>query len=186
MEPLWSAPLAFVQPTQPPARWNSRGELAQYAAQQVDAAWAELIRQEDLSAHDTAYYRRSIWMLQITEPRIADLSTFDRAAHCGIDPAILVDDDHTRCHALRAELESAGFTGVLAPSAALPDATSITLFGPRTAAAPHERIPERLRGVYVEASLIAEEALVPARLLTSTRRHGDDHAAFEAWRTSVS
>ncbi|MGI9187407.1 MAG: RES family NAD+ phosphorylase [Gaiellales bacterium] len=185
MDPLWSAPLAFVHPTQPPARWNSRGELAQYAALHVDAAWAELIRHEDLSTDDAAYYRRSIWMLRITELRIADLSTFDRAEHCGIHPAVLVGDDHEPCRTLRVELEAAGYTGVLAPNAALPGETSITLFGPRTVAAPHERIPERLRGVYVEASLIAEEALVPARLLTSTRRHGDAHSALDSWRDAT-
>ena len=180
--PFWTAPLDFVQPTQPPARWNSRGELAQYAALDVDAAWAELIRHEDLSADDVGDYRRSIWMLRITEPRIANLSTFDLADQCGIEPPILIGDDHEPCRALRVELASAGFTGVLAPSAALPGALSITLFGARTAAAPHEHPPARLSGIYVEASQIAEEALVPARLVATTRRYGEAHAALAAWQ----
>jgi RES domain-containing protein len=184
--PFWTAPLDFIQAKQPPARWNSRGELAQYAALQVDAAWAELIRFEDLSADDACDYRRSIWMLRITETRIADLSTFDHAERCGIDPSILVGDDHEPCRALRADLESAGFTGVLAPSAALPEATSITLFGARNVFAPREHPPARLDGVYVEASLIVEEALVPERLLASTRRYGDIHTEFTTWRDGTS
>ena len=96
------------------------------------------------------------------EERIADLSSFDAWDACGLDPALAVGD-HARCQALADELRTAGYRGVLSPSAALdlPGAVNLTLFG--------ERIEHRIHGGPLPEAPVAPNALwLPTILLTDS------------------
>jgi RES domain len=94
-------------------------------------AWAELVRYEGIRGNTRAEtYRRRLWLFFVREHDIADLSTFDHYQECSLDPRIAVGD-HEAAQALADELRSAGFRGLLSPSAALVGATNLTLFGGR-------------------------------------------------------
>ena len=114
-------------------RWNSTGDGAtQYWSMDPASAWAELLRAEEIRvADDVVELRHRIWASRLTCSGIADLSTFDRIGRAGLDPHVLVSDEHGDCQSIGRALREHGFRGVLAPSAALPGAANVTVFGPR-------------------------------------------------------
>jgi RES domain-containing protein len=125
--PLWARPNSL------PARWHSEGdEATQYLSAHPAAAWAELARAERLRTEDDlALARTGIWAMRVTQAGIVDYSDFALAEQAGFPPEALIDDDHTRCRVEGRRLRDLHYRGVLAPSAALPETLSLTLFGPR-------------------------------------------------------
>jgi RES domain-containing protein len=113
-------------------RWNTAGEAAvQYLAMEPNGAWAELIRSEALrTEEEIATVRIPIWVAAVNEV-VVDYSTFDSAEAAGFAPDALVDDDWARCQEEGRRLRGLGYTGVIAPSAALPGAKNLVIFGPR-------------------------------------------------------
>jgi RES domain-containing protein len=176
--PLWVRPNSSAQ------RWNGTREVpAQYLSLSPEGAWAELIRCEDLtSPAEVRLVRMPMWVLSVHETRIADYATFEKAEAAGFPREALVDDDHERCRAEAARLRERGFRGVLAPSAALPGATNLTLFGPRLAVeweCPHE---SRL-GSFIPVRQLAV-GHPPDDLLPRVRQHGQAHTGLKAHRAA--
>lgn len=174
--PLWARPNASAQ------RWNrTREGPTQYASLSADGAWAELIRAQDLASEaDVVCVRMPLWILCLHETHVADYSTFELAEAAGFPPDALVDDDHERCRAEGTRLREHGFRGVLAPSAALPGAVCLTLFGARLAVewdCPQER---RLAS-FVPARQIAV-GRPPDDLLVRVRQRGVPHEGLAAYR----
>jgi RES domain-containing protein len=127
--PLW------VSPNSRPGRWShpEEGTIAQYCTLDVPSAIAEMVRYEDLREVDQARELRvSIWELRIDEGAIVDYSTSERASGQGFAWESLVSDSWEACQAEGLRVVGAGARGVLAPSAALPQGLTLTLFGPRT------------------------------------------------------
>lgn len=124
----------WVRSNSLPARWHSLGAgPTQYFTYDPRGAWAEIARAQGLrDPADLAELRMRIWAAKINCGNVVDFSTFERCERAGVDPAILIDDDHTRSRALGDALRSGGYRGVLAPSAAHPSSVNLTLFGPRT------------------------------------------------------
>lgn len=127
--PLW------VRPNSVPGRWHVPADGAtQYLSLSVETAWAELIRAEQLHTEETvALIRMPMWVLDLHVASIADYGDFDKAEAAGLSPEALIDDDYTFCQEEGRRLRGLGFKGVIAPSAALPGGTNLTLFGPRVA-----------------------------------------------------
>ncbi len=126
--PVW------VSPNRREGRWNIANQepIAQYMSLDAEAPFAEILRHEDLrSESEVAHYKTTMWQLQVDSGAIVDYSTFELAKAAGFDPAALVSDDYERCQAEARWLVSHNARGVLAPSAALPGSTNLTLFGPR-------------------------------------------------------
>src|SRR5215210_1312866 len=113
-------------------RWNSAGEASvQYLAMEPNGAWAELIRAEELrSEEEVATVRIPIWVAAVNEV-VVDYATFDKAEAAGFAPDALVDDDWARCQDEGRRLRDLGYGGVITPSAALPGATNLVIFGAR-------------------------------------------------------
>src|SRR5262249_9151719 len=89
------------------------------------------VRYENIrTAERAAQYTRALWLVFVREHNIADLSTTDRYKRCGLAPGIATGP-HAESQRLADDLRAAGYRGVLSPSAALPGATSLTLFGMR-------------------------------------------------------
>lgn len=187
--PLWVRG-SESQPTEQPAgRWHKEGEglIVQYASLDSDGAWAELVRYEGIRTEEqrlAAEIRVRLWQLTIDETDIADLSTFDLVEDCGLDPALIVAEDHDYCQTLAQELRDAGYRGVLAPSAAMPDVVNISLFGPR-----REVLARDLRrgqtnpkpGYFIPVQIQADDTAPPPDVLDYTRHHGDLHLGWERW-----
>jgi len=165
---LWHPGPRTAPPRQTSARWHDerRLQIAQYLSLTTDGAWAELVRAEELRTRDErADYPRRLYRCTIEEHDIADLT--DPAAHAGLDPELFTGP-HEPCRALADELREAGCRGLLAPSAALPHATNLTLFGSRRELAGDE--PNRRPDRYVRVLELADRALVPAHVLRITPR----------------
>lgn len=188
VSPEW-APLYHAAgeplPSQTSGRWHRRGEAyAQYLSLEPLGAWAELVRLEGIRGETRAtQYRRRLWLVFVREHDVADLSTFDAWDACGLDPAAAVGD-HAACQALADDLRAAGFRGVLAPSAALPGATNLTLFGER-----YEKVllgglatwPNPRPELRLPCSLVVE-GNPPVELVTETTFRGMEHDGLLAWR----
>lgn len=119
-------------PSQPSGRWHREGEsCAQYLSLQAAGAWTELIRYENIRTHARCkQYTRRLWLAFVEETEIADLATAERWLDCGLDPSIATGE-HAQTQQLADELRASGYRGILSPSAALPSATNLTLFGER-------------------------------------------------------
>lgn len=128
---------------------------------------------------EASLLRVSLWEVELHESAIADYSTFELAEAAGFPPEALVDDDHERCRKEAQHLAGHGARGVLAPSAALPGTTSLTLFGPRvevawaTCAKLSTEVPVRR---------IGGKGAPPADLLDRVRQYGDPHPDLERFR----
>jgi hypothetical protein len=174
--PLW------VRPNSSALRWNrARQDATQYISLTPEGSWAELIRAERLhSTDELRLVSMTMWALQIHETNLADYSTFEKAHDAGFPVEVLVSEDYERCQVEAERLRGLGYRGVLAPSAALPGAVNLTLFGRRLA----------LPWDYPRASLMA--SFVPARklavgrppdeLLPLVRQRGERHSLLEDYR----
>jgi hypothetical protein len=159
-------------------RWHTRGEGAtQYLSMGTDGAWAELIRDEELRVEDeVAMVSVSMWAAEVNQGMVVDYSSFERAEESGFDPSALVDEDYRRCQREGARLRALNYAGVIAPSAALPGAANLTLFGARVAST-WGRPP--LLASSIPTTIIAKGAPPPG-LLARVRQKGTVHAAFAA------
>jgi len=165
-----------------PGRWHTRGAgPTQYLSQSADGAWAELIRNEELRTEDeVAMVSVQMWAVAVNQAMIVDYSIFERAEVAGFDPEALVHEDYTRCQQEGARLRGLGYSGILAPSAALPGATNLTLFGARMAST-WNRPP--LLASSLAATVITKGAPPPG-LLARVRQIGTSHAGLVAYKSA--
>jgi RES domain-containing protein len=189
--PLWHRGSQRQPTDQPEGRWHSAGagHIVQYASLDSDGAWAELVRYEGIrteAQRQAAEIRVQLWQLTVEETDIADLSTFDRIAACGLDPAEIVAEQHPYCQALADDLREAGYRGVLAPSAAMSDVVNLSLFGPRREVLARELTlrgePNPNPGYFIPVKPLADDTVPPADILNYTRHHGDPHLGLELWQ----
>lgn len=173
--PLW------VAPNRRGGRWNVAGEgSTQYLCLDPEAPYAELIRHEQLrSEAEAAMLRISLWEVRLDEAAIVDYGTCERAEAAGFPPEALVDDDHERCRAEARWLRERGARGVLAPSAALPGTTSLTLFGPRVEVG-WDADPKLASEV--PARRVGGKGPPPAGLVARVRHYGEPHPDLLGYR----
>jgi hypothetical protein len=121
-----------------------------------------------------------MWAVAINQAMIVDYSSFDRAEAAGFDPEALVDEGYARCQREGARLRKLGYSGILAPSAALPGAINLTLFGPRVAST-WGRPP--LLASSLPATVLAKGAPPPG-LVARVRQVRAPHAGLAAYRSA--
>lgn len=174
----------WARPNSEPGRWHEVGDgPTQYLSTTVEAAWAELIRAEALGSEaEAALVRMPMWVAEVHVQRIADYRTFETADASGFPPDALIDDDYSRCQVEGRRLRARGYRGVLAPSAALPGALSLTLFGPRIASL--WQVPPLLASS-IPATKLAVGA-PPEEIVDRVRRKGDSHSGYQAFRRARS
>ncbi len=165
-----------------PGRWHMRGDgPTQYLSLSTDGAWAELIRNEELRSEDeAAMVSVQMWAVAVNQAMVVDYSTFERAEAAGFEPEALVAEDYARCQREGARLRGLDYSGILAPSAALPGAVNLSLFGPRMAST-WNRPP--LLASSLPATVITKGAPPPG-LLTQVRQIGTPHAGLVAYRSA--
>lgn len=165
------------------ARWHRVGDGAtQYWSSSPHGAWAERVRWEELrSETDIAQIRTNIWIARFNEMLIVDYSTFASAQAAGFPADALVADDHTRCQVEGNRLRDAGYSGVMAPSAALPGVLSLTLFGPRVRSSWNS---DALLRSHVPACIVAIGSPAPG-LSASVRHFGAEHSGLRAYQDAA-
>ncbi len=166
-------------PEQESGRWHRYGETyAQYLSLNPWGAWSELVRYHGIRDEALAReQRRNLWLVTVEEHDLADLRSFQAYDKCGLDPA-LAAGAHAPAQLLADELRDAGYRGLLSPSAALPGAVNLTLFGER-----YELPEPELAGLdpdlWLIVELVAQEAWPPLGLLMTTCHQGQPHAGLE-------
>lgn len=94
-------------------RWHvARTSPTQYFGLTSDACWADLIRHENLRTEpEVAMVRMPFWVLKLSEERLADYRTFEKAERAGFPPDALIDDEWDRCQAEAERLRDLGYRG---------------------------------------------------------------------------
>lgn len=157
-------------------RWHvARTSSTQYFGLSPDACWADLLRHEDLRTEpEVKLIRMPLWVLKLSEQRIADYGSFDKAEQAGFPPDALVDDDWGRCQAEGARLGELGYRGVMAPSSALPGDLTLTLFGGRRAV---DWDDDPVVASAIPAKIVTVGGPPPG-LVRRVRFYGEEHAAY--------
>lgn len=161
-------------------RWNEPGDgPTQYWCMDPSAPWAELLRHEGLREEDDVErLRATLWAARWSVGPLADLGGFAEAEAWGVDPRVLVEDDHRACRRLARDLRGRGFAGLLAPSAALPGSVTLVVFRPRVRAG-YDAAPRLASQVPAEVAAVGR----PRRGLAELVRHfGERHAGLDAHR----
>jgi hypothetical protein len=170
----------WVRANTQPGRWHVPGDgPTQYLAQTTDAAWADLIRSENLrTAQELSMVHTTLWQARIDQANVVDYRDFKRADEAGFPPDALVDDDLSRCQQEGRRIRAQGYLGILAPSAALPGHVTLTLFGPRLAV--RWDAPPSL-AIAIPTSALTTGA-PPAALLQDVRYPGEPHSELLAYK----
>lgn len=115
-------------------RWNYADmESTQYWSLTPEAAWAELIRHENLlTEQDLELVRMPFWVCRVSSAMLVDLTLSEERERFGVTTDDLIDDDWQPCQELAVTLRDQ-VRGVVAPCAALPQHNNLTLFGRRRA-----------------------------------------------------
>lgn len=182
--PLFHAAGALT-PCQESGRWHRLGErYAQYFSLSPHGAWSELIRYASIRSETRAREQeRHLWLAYVDETEIADLSTFEKWRDCGLDPRVALAA-HEPCQNIADELLAAGFRGVLAPSAALPGAVNLTIFGERyekPLRAQWAQWANPDRGTWIPVSQVASRAAPPMELIQETCFRNQKHLGYRTW-----
>jgi hypothetical protein len=170
----------WARPNTRPGRWHVPGDgPTQYLSLTTEGAWADLIRWENLRTEaEVATVKMPLWVASIDQSSIVNYSDFSYAEGAGCAPDALIDDDHARCQAEGKRLRDLGYTGVLAPSAALPGELNLTIFGPRLSIAWGAN-PALASAIPAKVLLVGAP---PAGLVERVRFVGEPHAGYEAWK----
>jgi hypothetical protein len=160
-------------------RWHrARRTPTQYLGVTPDACWADLIRHENLrTEQELAMVRMPLWVMKLSEQRIADYGSFEKAEAGGFPPDALIDDDWSRCQEEAQRLQGLGYRGVLAPSAALPGDLTLTLFGGRRAVGWDD---DPLVTSAIPAKVVTVGAPPPG-LLQRVRHFDEEHPSYVAY-----
>jgi hypothetical protein len=165
-----------------PGRWHLRGDgPTQYLAFSTDGAWAELIRSEELGTEaEVTMVSVQMWAVHVVQAIVVDYSTFELAEAAGFDPEAPVGEHYGRCQREGGRLRRLGYSGILAPSAALPGEINLTLFGPRMASTWNR---PSLLASSLPATVITKGAPPPG-LVGRVRARGAPHLGLVAYRNA--
>ncbi|HVX21413.1 MAG TPA: RES family NAD+ phosphorylase [Acidimicrobiales bacterium] len=99
-----------------------------YASSQEQAAWAELFRHFLGEGVDPFEIRRRVGHVEVDRLVVLDLTDAAVRSALGVTETDLVSDDYAVTQRIAKAAASAGFEGILAPSAALPGRTTLVVF----------------------------------------------------------
>lgn len=120
---------AFADPADTVGRYhNLGGGGVWYASDQEQAAWAEWFRHFVGDGIDPNETLRRVGHVDFTDLEVLDLTDQTVRHLLGITEADLVSDDYSITQEIAEVARSAGFDGLLAPSAALPGRRTVAVF----------------------------------------------------------
>lgn len=114
-------------------RWHDEhSPPTQYLALSASGAWAEMVRFFGIrDADDLQEVRYNLWRGWLQVGGLADLTAPDACDRFGLPAKALTGRDREVCQLEAHRLLRLGFSGVLAPSAALPGETNLVVWGAR-------------------------------------------------------
>jgi RES domain-containing protein len=148
---------SFPDPAVTDGRYHqAAGPGVWYASDQEQAAWAELFRHFLDAGVDPFEVRRRTGKVDVANLEVLDLTDPGVRAALGVEQDDLVGDEYTKTQQIAQAAASAGFGGILAPSAALPGRRTLAVFGagilhvtpgPSRVAQPPPRLADLLHAV---------------------------------------
>jgi RES domain-containing protein len=141
---------------------------------------AEMLRHNVGPTGDPDDVVLNIWAVVADLDRVTQI-TFDDCPTHGITPDDLVGDDYRPTQALADELRASGVAGLIVPSAALPGANNLVLFGVRVI---HPYLAVPFNTVECPTGHLSDGARTPAEVASLVRWFGAPHPALESWRTT--
>lgn len=131
--------ISFADPATSTGRYHRLGGPGVwYGSSQQQACWAELFRHFLDSGVDPFEVRRRVGKVTVRGLAVLDLTDGAVLATLHVADADLVGDDYTISQELAAAALTAGFAGLLAPSAALPGRQTLVVFAAGVAAVVEE------------------------------------------------
>lgn len=172
----WDTPL-WASPNRRKSRFTLGGEVVQYWSLHPLTCWAEHLRFHNVrSPSEAMELRARPWVASIDLPSGTLDVSFANAAHHGIAPGALVDDDWATCQRWSSSLSA---PAIIVPSAALPGTRNLVVFGPRVRS--RYGLTPLDPGVDVPCDPVADLATVVADPLPRVRWRGAPHDGYEAW-----
>jgi len=170
-------------PSRRTGRWGvAGGEVVNYWSTHPYGAWAEVYRYDGTDSTTIYGTSQRLWVGRFDPSGIVDL-TAPEASDWGLCAADLVDDDWSACHAAARKMREAGVNAIRAPSAALPGADNLVLFG--------QRIPIEFDGVVEDpeielpCAVAADASIGVPDVLSLVRYKGTPWIAHERVRQSL-
>lgn len=122
----------WVLPNTGPGRWNVAGDPpTQYWSGSPDAAWAELIRSEELRTEaEVDLVSMPLWVCRFPFAELVDLRDDAAQRAAGLALEDLIGESWSACQRAGAVLRQS-HRGVIAPAAALDGHENVTIFGPK-------------------------------------------------------
>ena len=105
------------------------GARTWYGSSSEDAAWAEFFRHYAEKDIDPFEVIRRVGTISFEGLVALDLTDAQIRDALGLTQAELIADDYAVCQRLADRAREAGFEAILAPSAGLPEATTLAIFG---------------------------------------------------------
>jgi RES domain-containing protein len=177
----WDSPLR-PSSHRTPGRYHRAGSPpTQYIALHPLAPWAEYLRYHDLrKPEDVAERRLAVWAIRVDLANAVEIGFENSFEDFNIKRGDLVGDDYTECQELadRLRADASEPKEIVVPSAALPGARNLVIFGAR------ESIPYQWTPVDtgdLPACVITRASKPPDGLLERVRFSGEGHAELQAW-----
>jgi hypothetical protein len=121
--------LHVEDPPSYPGRFHVVGDPATwYASVTEQDAWAQFFRHHPGGGVDPFEVRRRVGEAQVDDLLVLDLTDAAVRRLCGITAKQLRSNRYAACQALGRAARAAGFEGILAPSAALPGESTLSVF----------------------------------------------------------
>lgn len=159
---------------------RATAETVQYLSLHPLGPAAEMLRHNVGPAGDPDDVLLNLWVVAADVDDVVDV-TFDDCRTHGISPDELVGDDYTPTQALADNVRSAGMSGLMVPSAALPGANNLVLFGARVIH-PYLAVPLSLSEC--PTGHLSDGARPPAEVAPLVRWFGTTHHALERWKAT--
>ena len=124
-------PLSLQGSTSRGGRYNRPGTGALYTSLEAETATAEVVRGLRLRGIDPEVFGPEDWWqyeIMVEAGKILDLTAPDTLAQLGVAAVELTTHDDSGTRALADGARSAGYQGILAPSAAFSGKTNLVLF----------------------------------------------------------
>jgi len=125
----WYGLISFQDPARGDGRYHRIGdEGVWYCSTTALAAWAQLFRVKLDDGLSPLHVKRRIGRCRVRALVVLDLSDDATRRVLGVAESELRADENGRCQAIAHRARSAGFEGILAPSAALNGALDVVAF----------------------------------------------------------
>jgi RES domain-containing protein len=162
--------VALAQPPRYEGRFHvAGGPAVWYASSKEQAAWAELLRHFLDDGVDPFEIRRRVARVRVEGLKVLDLTTDSVRRAVGITLDELTGDDYESCQRVAQLAREHGLDGILSPSAALADNTTLAVF---------DLAIERVK---VELSRVSTPPPRLADLLSQIRLHRDVPATVRSF-----